>query len=818
MQSGFNLQSIKFTNVIFPENFEQKIDFHVLRTQMEALCTFPLGKEEVQRIVFTSNKREIELMLDETHELMRILQDASLDLPVGGFYDLREDLARIRVEGLFLDENELFQQRKTLEATHQLRMFIQTLPEHEYPILSGMASQLPPLSLILRDIDRILDKFGRIKDNASPELATIRKELSQAQSSVSRLINSILKQAQTDGYIERDVSPTMREGRLVIPVPPMYKRKLGGIVHDESATGKTVFVEPAQVVEANNRIRELEGEQRREIIRILTLFANQLRPHIPDLLNTQLFLGHIDFLRAKALFAQQIGAIRPTVTDEPLVDWQRARHPLLLLTLQKQGKAIVPLDILLNEKQRILLISGPNAGGKSVCLKTVALLQYMLQCGLPVPVLETSQMGIFQDIFIDIGDEQSIEDDLSTYSSHLRNMKHFVRYAKERTLLLIDEFGGGTEPQIGGAIAEATLDRLNKNGAYGVITTHYTNLKHFAEDVEGIVNGAMLYDRHNMQPLFVLQIGRPGSSFAVEIARKIGLPEDIIQAAVDKVGAEHVDYDKHLQDIARDKRYWETKRQKIRQQEKKLEETIARYQNEMDNINRTKKEIVSKAKQDAADLLQQSNSLIENTIRKIKEAQADKETTRKVRQELEEYKQQISDNPKLKAAKSKPVKNKPQIKNTERELAVGDTIRLKGQSMNGTILEIQGKNALVAIGALKSNVPLERLEYVSRTQLKKQTSATGARTSDEVRQRKLSFKHDIDLRGMRADEALQAVMYFIDDAIMVGAGTVRILHGTGTGALRQVIRQYLSTVSGVASYHDEHVQFGGAGITVVELE
>lgn len=817
MQSGFNLQSIKFTNVIFPENFEQKIDFHVLRTQMEALCTFPLGKEEVQRIVFTSNKREIELMLDETHELMRILQDASLDLPVGGFYDLREDLARIRVEGLFLDENELFQLRKTLEATHQLRMFIQTLPEHEYPILSGMASQLPPLSLILRDIDRILDKFGRIKDNASPELATIRKELSQAQSSVSRLINSILKQAQTDGYIERDVSPTMREGRLVIPVPPMYKRKLGGIVHDESATGKTVFVEPAQVVEANNRIRELEGEQRREIIRILTLFANQLRPHIPDLLNTQLFLGHIDFLRAKALFAQQIGAIRPTVTDEPLVDWQRARHPLLLLTLQKQGKTIVPLDILLNKKQRILLISGPNAGGKSVCLKTVALLQYMVQCGLPVPVAETSQMGIFQDIFIDIGDEQSIEDDLSTYSSHLRNMKHFVRYAKERTLLLIDEFGGGTEPQIGGAIAEATLDRLNKNGAYGVITTHYTNLKHFAEDAEGIVNGAMLYDRHNMQPLFVLQIGRPGSSFAVEIARKIGLPEDIIQAAVDKVGAEHVDYDKHLQDIARDKRYWETKRQKIRQQEKKLEETIARYQSEMDNINRTKKEIVSKAKQEAADLLQQSNSLIENTIRKIKEAQADKETTRKVRQELEEYKQQISDNPKPKAAKSKPVKNKS-VKNSERALAVGDTIRLKGQSMNGTILEIQGKNALIAIGALKSNVPLERLEYVSNTQLKKQASAAGGRTSDEVRQRKLHFKHDIDLRGMRADEALQAVMYFIDDAIMVGAGTVRILHGTGTGALRQVIRQYLSTVSGVASFHDEHVQFGGAGITVVELE
>lgn len=798
--------------MIFPENFEQKIDFVAIRHHLSELCTFPLGKEEVERMTFRTHAREIELMLDETDEMCRILSDPLLDFPSGGFYDMREDLARIRVEGLFLDEKQLFSLRKTLESTHQLLAFFHALPETDYPSLCGLSGQVQPVLVLLREIDKVLDRFGRVKDNASAELGRIRRELITTQSSVSRLLTGILRQAQADGYVEKDATPVLREGRLAIPVSPAYKRKLGGIVHDESATGKTVYVEPARVVEANNHIRELEGEERREVIRILTQMSSVLRPHIPDLLATQFFLGHIDFLRAKARFAAQIGAIRPHVVEQSRIAWTGATHPLLLLALRKQGKQIVPLDITLDEQKRILVISGPNAGGKSVCLKTVAMLQYMLQCGMPIPLKEESLAGVFSNIFIDIGDEQSIEDDLSTYSSHLRNMKHFLRYATSETLLLIDEFGGGTEPQIGGAIAESILSKLTENGAYGVITTHYTNLKLFAEDTPGVANGAMLYDRHNMQPLFQLEMGRPGSSFAVEIARKIGLPDTIIQTAIDKVGTEQVDYDKYLQDIARDKRYWENKRQKIRQQEKRLEETIARYETEMGAIDKTRKEMIRQAKQEAADLLQQSNAVIENTIRKIKESQAEKDTTKDARRELETFKQQLQPTTVKKH-------NKEKTRTESVTFQVGDAVCLKGQSMVGNILEVQGKNALVAIGLLKSTVPLTRLEKVSNNQLRKQGRLKShVADSEDIRHAKLHFKHDIDLRGMRAEEALQAVIYFIDDAVMVGAGTVRILHGTGTGALRQIVRQYLSTAPGVRHYRDEHVQFGGAGITVVELD
>ena len=799
--------------MIFPENFEHKIDFVSIRQQLYDLCSFLPGKEEVERMAFSTNIREIELMLDETDEMCRILTDPTLDFPAGAFYDVRDDLARIRVEGLFLDEKQLFSLRKTLESTHALLDFLRHIPNESYPALCAMAQQVQPVGGLIREIDRVLDKFGRVKDTASPELAQIRKELLITQSSVSRLLTGILRQAQADGYVEKDASPALREGRLVIPVSPAYKRKLGGIVHDESATGKTVFVEPARVVEANNRIRELEGEERREIIRILTQVASLLRPHIPDLMATQLFLGHIDFLRAKARWAERVNAIRPHVVEENILQWVGAKHPLLLMALQKQGKKIVPLDITLSHDKRILLISGPNAGGKSVCLKTVALLQYMLQCGMPLPLQEQSLLGIFSDIFIDIGDEQSIEDDLSTYSSHLRNMKFFLRYSTEKSLLLIDEFGGGTEPQIGGAIAESILAKLNDTGAYGVITTHYTNLKLFAEDTMGIENGAMLYDRHNMQPLFQLEIGRPGSSFAVEIARKIGLPEHIIQMATEIVGTEQVDYDKYLQDIARDKRYWENKRQKIRLQEKKLEETIARYEGEMNSIHKTRKELINQAKKEAMDLLQQSNAVIENTIRKIKESQADKENTKAARQDLEAFKEKI--------APAHPQKVKKQkVQNVLDTLKVGDSVTIKGQSMIGHVLDIQGKKLTVAMGQLKTTLSISEVEKISNNQMRKQgkmipSSRSG---SDEIRRTKLSFKQDIDLRGMRADEAVQAVMYFIDDAVMVGAGTVRILHGTGTGALRQAIRQYLSTVASVKSFRDEHIQLGGVGITVVELD
>lgn len=819
--------------MLYPTHFEQKIAFTIIRQLLKDKCVSTLGAEKVDEIQFSSDYAAVMRLLSQTDEMLRVLTTDADELPIGDFYDVRPALSRVRVEGLFLDELEVFDLRRALEA---VRLLVAFLTKHEAemcPHLLELVSGVETFPLIINRIDSILNKFGKIKDNASSELARIRKDTFQVQSSISRTLNSILRQAQADGYVEKDVAPTMREGRLVLPVSPAFKRKVSGIVHDESATGKTVFIEPTQVVESNNRLRELEGEERREIMRILVEFTNFVRPHTESIFASQYFLGQIDFLRAKALFALEIKAIKPRVDDMCQLEWTKAVHPLLLLSLKKQGKEIVPLDIVLNEKQRILLISGPNAGGKSVCLKTVVLLQYMLQCGLLVPLHDSSRAGIFDRLFIDIGDEQSIENDLSTYSSHLLNMKYFIRNSNGKTLLLIDEFGTGTEPMIGGAIAEATLERFNRNLAFGVITTHYTNLKHFAEDAQGIVNGAMLYDRQHLQPLFQLSIGNPGSSFAVEIARKIGLPEDLIAEAAEKVGAEHLDYDKHLQDIVRDKRYWENKRQQIRQKEKKLDETLAKYEEEMAGIDKQRKEITQKAKAEAQNLLSEANAKIENTIRQIKEADAEKEKTKAARKELEEFKETIAPkSPKgdLKRANSKLQLNKkqlnkqlkPDIRNAEPDnFRIGSTVRMKGQTAIGKILEIQDNQAVVAFGQMKSTVKLVKLEPISNTQLKKEAKkydSLGSTTTDEVRQRKLTFKSEIDVRGMRGDEAIQAVMYFIDDAVMVGVATVRILHGTGTGALRQMIRQYLATVNGVKSFRDEKIEFGGAGITIIELD
>jgi DNA mismatch repair protein MutS2 len=822
--------------MLYPDHFEQKIAFTTIRQLLKDKCVSSLGAEKVDEIQFSSDYAEVMRLLSQTDEMLRVLTTDSDELPIGDFYDVRPALSRVRVEGLFLDELEVFDLRRALEAVRRLVAFLTKHEAEVYPHLYELVNGIETFPLIINRIDGILNKFGKVKDNASNELARIRKDVFQVQSSISRTLNSILRQAQADGYVEKDVAPTMREGRLVIPVSPAFKRKVNGIVHDESATGKTVFIEPQQVVEANNRLRELEGEERREIMRILLDFTNFVRPHTESIFASQYFLGQIDFLRAKALFGLDIKAIKPRVDDCCQLEWAKAVHPLLFLSLKKQGKDIVPLDIVLNEKQRILLISGPNAGGKSVCLKTVVLLQYMLQCGLLVPLHDSSRAGIFERLFIDIGDEQSIENDLSTYSSHLLNMKYFIKNSSPKTLLLIDEFGTGTEPMIGGAIAEATLERFNRNLAFGVITTHYTNLKHYAEDADGIVNGAMLYDRQHLQPLFQLSIGNPGSSFAIEIARKIGLPEDLIAEAAEKVGAEHLDYDKHLQDIVRDKRYWENKRQQIRQKEKKLEETLANYEAEMAGIDKQRKEITNKAKDEAKNLLSEANAKIENTIRQIKEADAEKERTRLVRKELDDFKAKIGvEQTEIGRDRSRPVLNKQNKTNVNKDrsrpvptpnaehetLKIGSNVRMKGQTATGTIIEMQDKQALVAFGNLKSTVKLARLEPISNNQLKKEKhkyESLGNTATDEVRQRKLTFKSEIDVRGMRGDEALQAVMYFIDDAVMVGVASVRILHGTGTGALRQMIRQYLGTVNGVRTYRDEHIQFGGAGVTVVEFE
>ena len=819
--------------MLYPELFEQKIAFTTIRQLLKDKCVSTLGAEKVDEISFVSDYADVMRLLSQTDEMLRLITTDHEELPVGDFYDVRPALMRVRIEGLYLDEFEVFDMRRALDAVRLLVSFISKHDEIIYPHLHQLVQGVATFPLIINRIDSILNKFGKLKDNASAELLRIRREIFQVQSGISKTLNAILRQAQADGYVEKDTAPTMRDGRLVIPVSPAFKRKVGGIVHDESATGKTVFIEPQQVVEANNRIRELEGEERREVIRILVDFTNFVRPFTDEIFASQFFLGQIDFLRSKALFAIETNAIKPRVDDVCQLEWVKAVHPVLFLSLKKQGKAIVPLDITLNEKQRILLISGPNAGGKSVCLKTVVLLQYMMQCGLLVPLHDSSRAGIYERLFIDIGDEQSIENDLSTYSSHLLNMKFFIKNSNAKTLLLIDEFGTGTEPQIGGAIAEATLERFNRNLAFGVITTHYTNLKHYAEDAPGVVNGAMLYDRQQLQPLFQLSIGNPGSSFAIEIARKIGLPEDLIAEAAEKVGAEHLDYDKHLQDIVRDKRYWENKRQQIRQKEKRLEEMLEKYETEIGSIDKQRKEITNKAKADAKNLLSDANAKIENTIRQIKEADAEKSKTQMARKALDDFKEQVlkeEANQSIKGFKNhSPIKFEkkkvePVSTNNTKEkevLVIGSTVRLIGQTANGVILDIQDKQAIVGFGNLKSTVKLNRLEPISNNQIKKEAKKyenLGNTSSDEVRQRKLTFSSEIDVRGMRGDEALQAVMYFIDDALMVSVANVRILHGTGTGILRQLIRQYLATVNGVKRYRDEHIQLGGAGITVVEFE
>lgn len=831
--------------MIYPQNFEQKIGFDQIRQLLKDKCLSTLGEERVNEMNFSDHFEEVDELLNQVAEFVRIIQEED-NFPDQFFFDVRPSLKRIRIEGMYMDEQELFDLRRSLETIRDIVRFLQRNDEEEsdcpYPSLKKLAGDITVFPQLITKIDGILNKYGKIKDNASTELSRIRRELANTMGSISRSLNSILRNAQSEGYVDKDVAPTMRDGRLVIPVAPGLKRKIKGIVHDESASGKTVFIEPAEVVEANNRIRELEGDERREIIRILTEFSNTLRPSIPEILQSYEFLAEIDFIRAKSHFAIQTNSIKPSLENEQLLDWTMAVHPLLQLSLAKHGKKVVPLDIELNLKRRILIISGPNAGGKSVCLKTVGLLQYMLQCGMLVPMHERSHVGLFGSIFIDIGDEQSIEDDLSTYSSHLTNMKIMMKNCNERSLILIDEFGGGTEPQIGGAIAEAVLKRFNIKGTFGVITTHYQNLKHFAEDHEGVVNGAMLYDRHLMQALFQLQIGNPGSSFAVEIARKIGLPEDVIADASEIVGSEYINADKYLQDIVRDKRYWEGKRQTIRQREKHMEETIARYQAEMEELQKSRKEIIRQAKEEAERLLQESNARIENTIRTIKEAQAEKEKTRLVRQELADFRESIDDltskeqedkiarkmeklkekQNRKKEKKQNGTKEQPTVQQTPKATPIteGCPVRIKGQSSVGEVLEINGKNAVVAFGSIKTTVKTERLERsnaVPQKQESAKSSFVSNQTQDSMYEKKLNFKQDIDVRGMRGDEALQAVTYFVDDAILVGMSRVRILHGTGTGILRTLIRQYLQTIPGVRHFADEHIQLGGAGITVVDL-
>ncbi|MBR4829760.1 MAG: Smr/MutS family protein [Muribaculaceae bacterium] len=817
--------------MIYPSNFETKIGFDTVRRELERYCVSALGAANVPRLRFSTRRDEVVRWLEETNEFLSIVQTGK-EFPLSYYFDLRVVLKEVATPGTFLSAERLFDLQRLLVTVSQVVRFFATEAEGgtPYPRLRELTSGLQAFPELSNAIGHVLDKAGNIKDTASPQLQDLRSTIARVTSSINGTLRHIIAQGKQDGILDNDVQPSLRDGRLVLPVSAMNKRKLHGIVHDESATGKTVFIEPDAIVEANNRIRETEAEIAREIIRILTAVTDQIRPHLDELSGVLETLGQLDFIRAKALFAQDVGAQMCHIDRKPVVEWYNALHPSLLLSLRSQGKEVVPLNITLNRQDRILVISGPNAGGKSVCLKTVGVVQYMMQCGLLPTLRDNSHMGLYRDIFIDIGDQQSIENDLSTYSSHLQNMKMFLSKGGKETLILIDEMGSGTEPQIGGAIAQSILEQLNEHQVMGVVTTHYQNLKHFAEETAGVVNGAMLYDRQRMQPLFQLSMGYPGSSFAIEIARKTGLPQQVIDKASEIVGSDYINMDKYLLDIVRDRRYWENKRQDVRAKEKRLDQLIADYDERLDGIRAEHRQIIHDARAEAQEILRGSNAQIEKTIKEIREQQAEKERTKELRRQLDEFKKRLNDlepeepsrlkelAPKEKPRRKTSKKSTPKPVVKDRPLQAGDNVVLKGSTTVGTLISIDEKYALVAFGNIKTRIEANMVERTMRKEKLPKPESLGRVTTDEIRNRQLNFKPDIDVRGMRADEALQAITYFIDDAIQFSAQRVRILHGTGTGALKVAIREYLQSVNGVKSYRDEHVQFGGAGITVVELE
>ena len=792
--------------MIYPDNFETKTGFAEIRTMLRELCLSPLGQTEADDMCFSSDIEAVNELHAQTNEL-RLLLEANPDFPLNNIFDARESVSRARIANTHLEESEFFDLRRSLDTVHKI---VGLLHPDDPAQMAGRAlfrlsDGIAVFPDLVQRIDQVIDKYGHMRDTASPELLRLRRELARAEGSVSRILHGILRSAQAEGLVEKDVSPAVRDGRLVIPIAPGLKRRINGIVHDESATGHTVFVEPTEVVEANNHIRELENEERQEVIRILTALTQHVRPNVAEILDSLHFLGIIDFIQAKVRLGKKLRAVSPVVKASPCIDWIEARHPLLELQLTARGHKIVPLGITLTDEKRILVISGPNAGGKSVCLKTVALLQYMLQCGLPIPIAEDSEAGVFDDIFLDIGDGQNIENDLSTYSSHLQNMKFFVKNATEKTLVAIDEFGSGTEPEMGGAIAQATLEEFCRKRVFGVITTHYTNIKYFAEQTEGVVNGAMLYDRSKLKPLFELKIGQAGSSFALEIAQNIGLPQNIIAAAKQLVGQQAINYDRLTQAAIKNKVYWENKREKIRRRSKEQDEIISQYEAKLSSIEAEKKEIIRQAKMEARQIVDSANATIENAIRTIKESNADKAKTAEARRTIRSFTDDIV--PKTEVDKPAAAAFK-----------IADKVVMKGQSVVGEILDISDKKAIVAFGAIKTTVRLSDLEAATGNRVKQTAKAGLSRaTTNEIRRRQLNFSQDIDLRGMRVAEALKAVMYYIDDARMANVGQVRILHGTGEGALRQAIREYLSGLSFLKSFGDEHVQLGGAGITVVNL-
>lgn len=826
--------------MVYPSNFEHKIGFDRIRDQVAAACSMQSARRRILTEDFSTSHRVVERRLQLADE-MRLL----LSMESGGEISEQEDIAaivdKIAVEGAYLSVEECATLRRSLRLAANIVGFILSRRSDSYPTLRRLSESVEVYPSLVAAIERVVDDKNEIRSSASPELSDIRRAIREHEGQVSKRLQQVLQRAKASKLVDADAMISIRDGHAVIPVSAANKRKIAGFIHDESATGHTVYIEPVEVVELNNELRELEYAERREIVRILTALTAILRLDVDGIARIEEYLTTIDMLRGKARWALDNGAVKPIISTEGRLVLRKARHPLLQQSLKQQHREIVPLDLTLDAEQRILVISGPNAGGKSVCLKTTGLLQYMVQCGFLVPVLENSEFLVFDSLMIDIGDQQSLENDLSTYSSHLMNMKMMTQEASSRTLILIDEFGSGTEPTIGGAISEAILERLVERRAYGVITTHYANIKYFASRHDGVANGAMAFDVKNIQPLFSLEMGKPGSSFAIEIARKIGLQEDIVRAAVAKAGEDHINLEKQLREIARDKRYWAEKRDRIRLTDRKVEQLEQTYSDRLQTIRDERREILDKARREAEAMIAEANRQIENTIRTIRESQADKELTRLARKELVTFAEGVDErNAKTsdgrieremerlarrrerreqRAAEREQDVAQPQKVETPKpqKVEVGSKVKIEGQDVPGVVQALKGKKAQVAFGQMIIMVEMSRLRVVSSAEYREATRPETARTvvSVDIRERKLNFKDHIDVRGMRATEALEAVEDLVDDALMVGVSSVTILHGKGTGALKEEIRRYLRTISDVERIADDHADRGGAGITIV---
>ena len=802
--------------MIYPSDFENKIGFSHIREHLNELCISEMGKEFVNKMCFCTDVDEIHTYLRLIQDFQTLMQDG-VPFPVRDYNDLRDEFKHLAIDGTVISLESMFALKPTLSALSYIFKFFKSEASEKVPYLKALAEGISIDNHIFTEINRLIDDKGEIPDNASAELAEIRRDIRRKQSSIDHRMHKILVEAKNSGWTDSTAEMTIRDGRPVIPVRAADKRELRGFIHDESATGQTVYIEPAEIFETNNEIKELEYAERREINKILLAFTKILRPEIPNLTMAWRLLGLLDFIRAKAMLAHEYNCVIPELTDEPMFDWIEARHPLLEQKLKGQGKRITPLDLKLGDNNRILVISGPNAGGKSVCLKTIGLIQYMLQCGLAIPVKVDSKCGIFHDMFIDIGDEQSLENDLSTYSSHLINMKELLEHGNERTLFLIDEFGTGTEPQLGGAIAEAILLKMNEKKSFGVVTTHYANLKLLADNHPGIVNGAMLFDTRYLQPLYVMMIGKPGSSFAFEIAKKIGFPHEILDSAAEISGREHLDFDQQLQQLEIEKKEVRKKEYELKVADKLLDEVVTKYKSQLADIEKNRKTLLREASKEAQEIIDRANAKIEKTIREIKEAQAEKMRTKELREELKEMKQNLA-NEEKNLSKQLKAEEKEEIANAD--LKVGDMVCINELEVVGELLAITDTDVTIQFGDVRLRTTADKLRKISRSQARKaQNNPSYLHKSimNDINEKAQHFNLTLDVRGQRGDEAVDNVAKYIDEATLLSIKEVSILHGKGNGILRKLIREYLSKQSCVQKFSDASLETGGAGITRVTL-